>query len=139
MVRIAPATEGGVAEWTAALRHCLDRGILTELKPPFAIGNSTRTISVELIVRIMLADLDSFNDLSPEDRTGAHHEARRHELIKNLKQIYELVACIADLARAVGPTQRQGSESGATLTRGYVSGAQAFSVARSDTDRALHR
>jgi len=31
MVRIAPTTEGGIAEWTAALRHCLDHGVLTEL------------------------------------------------------------------------------------------------------------
>jgi len=98
MVYLDPAVADGDAKWIDALRYSLDRGLLIGIRP-FKIGDGSMTMSAESIVRIMLADLDRFNDLSPEDRPGADHEACRRELLNNLKQIHEMIACMEALLR----------------------------------------
>jgi hypothetical protein len=62
--------------WIAELRARLDRGDLAQL-PPVDIGHGTDILPAEHTVRIMLADLDDFDDMDPNETADPVNVARR--------------------------------------------------------------
>ena len=86
--------EGRVAEdrddldaWTAELRDRVTRGELDRLTP-ITLGG-LRLPSAELAARIMLADLDHYAELAPDQRRDMLVEARRLMLLRDFRQLRE--------------------------------------------------
>ena len=79
----------GLDTWTAALRDRLARGEL-DGRTPVTIGG-LRLPSAELAARIMLADLDHYDDLTPEQRRDMLVEARRLLLLRDFRQLRDLL------------------------------------------------
>ena len=75
--------------WIAALRDRAARGEL-DGRTPIVIGG-LRLPSADLAARIMLADLDHYDDLAPEQRRDMLIEARRMMLLGDLRQLREQI------------------------------------------------
>lgn len=73
--------------WIAELRDRVARGEL-DGRTSVTIGG-LRLPSAELAARIMLADLDHYDDLSPEERSDWLLEARRLMLLGDFRQLRE--------------------------------------------------
>ncbi len=73
-----------LAAWIAALRARLARG---ELDGQGSIHIGGGTLPVGLAARIMLADLDHFDDLTPEQRRDPLVMARRLHLLGDLCEL----------------------------------------------------
>ena len=83
-----PADDLG--EWIAALRGRLARGELANFGT-LELADGTPRLPGELLVRIMLADLDHFDDLAPERRRERAVVARRLALLNDLRRLRELI------------------------------------------------
>lgn len=70
--------------WIARLRARLARGVLARL-PPIELGHGGRSLPAEHIVRIMLADLDGFENLDPDEAEDPFTAARHHHLIGDFR------------------------------------------------------
>ena len=69
-------SDGEFCAWIRALRDRLDRGELAE-HPPVDVGYGTRAMPAERTIRIMLADLDSFEAVPAGHRERAEHVRRQ--------------------------------------------------------------
>ena len=83
-------TNQEVAAWIAELRARLDRGDLATLGP-VDVGHGTQVLAVQDTVRIMLADLDEFEDMTPEEANGPVSVARRDVLRTNFRILRTLI------------------------------------------------
>src|SRR5262245_45304491 len=72
--------------WIAKLRARLDRGDLATLTPG-NIGFRTGDPPAELTIRIMLADLDSFADMDPDEAADPVNIARRASLLADFRTL----------------------------------------------------
>ncbi len=79
-----------LADWIAELRERVERGELAELEP-FDPSGGTPHMPGELVVRIMLADLDHYDDLPPLYRRQPAVEARRRALLDDLRRQREQI------------------------------------------------
>ncbi len=76
-----------LAAWIDALRERVARGEM-DRRMPITIGGLPLS-SAELAARIMLADLDHYNDLPPEHRRDLLVEARHRLLLDDFRQLRE--------------------------------------------------
>ena len=74
-------------EWISDLRDRVARGELDGLGPIPLDGAAV--VGTETVVRIMLADLDHYDDLPPEQRQDLLVQARRGLLLRDFRQLRE--------------------------------------------------
>ena len=75
--------------WISGLRSRVARGELDGLgRIPL---DGTAVLGVATVVRIMLADLDHFDDLPPEQRQDLLVEARRRLLLRDFRRLREQI------------------------------------------------
>ena len=79
-----------LAAWIADLRARLDRGELATLGP-VDVGHGTQVLPAEDTVRIMLADLDDFEDMPPDEANGPVNVARRKVLLTSFRILRALI------------------------------------------------
>jgi hypothetical protein len=79
-----------VATWIRTLSGRVERGDLTAL-PPVDIGYGTAIMAAERTIRIMLADLDSFDELASGDRVSPETERCRAVLLDDFRRLRELI------------------------------------------------
>jgi len=72
--------------WIGELRARLARGELADLRP-LTVNDGIPPMPGELIVRIMLADLDHFDDLDFMRRRAPDVVARRRALLEDLHRL----------------------------------------------------
>ncbi|MDP8925309.1 MAG: hypothetical protein M3O34_20890 [Chloroflexota bacterium] len=77
-----------LANWLAELRACLARGELDD-QGSLAVGGGM--LPVGLAARIMLADLDHYEDLTPEQRRDMLVEARYRLLLRDFRQLRDQI------------------------------------------------
>jgi hypothetical protein len=82
--------DDGLAAWIADLRARLDRGDLAKL-PPVDIGHGTHILPLGHTVQIMLADLDSFDDMSLDEINDPVTVARRYGLLSDFRLLRLLI------------------------------------------------
>ena len=70
--------------WIADLRARLDRGDLATLDP-VDVGHGTDVLPAQDTVRIMLADLDSFDEMTPDEADDPVNVARRDVLLTSFR------------------------------------------------------
>ena len=75
--------------WIDGLRGRVERGELADLGPIEVAGGTLE--SVELAARIMLADLDHYDDLTLETRRDLLVVARRRLLLEDLRRLREQI------------------------------------------------
>jgi hypothetical protein len=73
--------------WIAELRGRVARGELDDVGPIPVDGAAV--LGPAVIVRIMLADLDHYDDLPPEQRHDLLVEARRRMLLRDIARLRE--------------------------------------------------
>jgi hypothetical protein len=78
-----------LAAWLAELRGRVARGELAG-RGPIAVAGGTLP-SVELAARVLLADLDHYDDLSPARRRDPLVVARRRLLLADLRRFRERI------------------------------------------------
>ena len=59
--------------------------------PPIALGYGTGGLPAGRMMRILLADLDSFDDLTPDQRTDAVNVARQRAVLGELRRLRALL------------------------------------------------
>jgi hypothetical protein len=59
--------------------------------PPIDLGHGTGGLPAERMMRILLADLDSFNDLPPDQRADAVNVAHQCAMLDELRRVRELL------------------------------------------------
>jgi hypothetical protein len=79
-----------LAAWIADLRARLDRGDLATLGP-VDVGHGTDALPGQDTVRIMLADLDELEELTPEEANDPVNAARRDVLLTNFRILHTLI------------------------------------------------
>ena len=79
-----------LADWIGAVRARLARGELADLGV-LDLGDGTPPMEGELLVRIMLADFDHFDDLTPMRRREPDVVARRRALLQSLHRLRERI------------------------------------------------
>lgn len=72
--------------WVDDLRRRLERGELAG-HPPIDVGAGTGNIPAELIIKIMLADLDSYGDLTPAEADDPVYAARQDSLLADFRAL----------------------------------------------------
>jgi hypothetical protein len=82
--------DDGLAEWVATLRVRLDRGDLKTLAP-VDIGHGSNDVPVAHLVRIMLADLESYDNMAPAEANNPVNLARRHGLLGDFRVLRLLI------------------------------------------------
>ncbi len=76
-----------LAAFIAELRAMLDDGSLLDV-PPLQLSDRAETLlNVELGVRAMLAEVDFFATLTPEQKREPHIAARREKLARDLRAV----------------------------------------------------
>jgi hypothetical protein len=88
--RVDPNAENDLKPWIESVKQRLARGELTHLGP-MPVGNDLPNLPGELFVRIMVADYEHYDDLSPERRRAAETIAQRVALIKELCRLRETI------------------------------------------------
>jgi hypothetical protein len=73
-----------LAAWIADLRARLDRGELATLGP-VDVGHGTDALPAQDTVRIMLADLDDLEDMTPDEADDPVNVARRDVLLTSFR------------------------------------------------------
>ena len=73
-----------LAAWIADLRVRLDRGDLATLGP-VDVGHGTDVLPAQDTVRIMLADLDGFDEMPPDEADDPVIVARRDVLLTSFR------------------------------------------------------
>ena len=76
--------------WIADLRARLDRGDLATLGP-VDVGHGTDALPAQDTVRIMLADLDDFADMTPDEANDPVSVARRGVLLISFRILRTLI------------------------------------------------
>ena len=79
-----------LAAWIGDLRARLDRGDLAQLGP-VDVGHGTDILPAQDTVRIMLADLDDFEDMTPDEATDPVNVARRDVLLTSFRILRTLI------------------------------------------------
>jgi hypothetical protein len=79
-----------LAAWIADLRARLDRGDLATLGP-VDVGHGTDVLPAQDTIRIMLADLDGFDDMTPEEANDPVNVARRDVLLTSFRILRTLI------------------------------------------------
>ena len=79
-----------LAAWIADLRARLDGGALATVSP-VDIGHETHRLPAAHLVRIMLADLDSYADMTAAETNAPVNVARRVGLIGDFRRLRILV------------------------------------------------
>jgi hypothetical protein len=83
-----PVTPDDLDAWIAELRGRLARRELDGLGQWDEAGG---TLSADLVVSIMLADLDHYDDLAPEQREAPSIVARRDLLVQDFQRLRERI------------------------------------------------
>jgi hypothetical protein len=83
-------SDDDLCAWIRALRDRCDRGELAG-HPPVDIGYGTSTLPAEHTSRIMLADLDSFDDLTDAQRDHRAHVRRRLGVLNDFRRLREVI------------------------------------------------
>jgi hypothetical protein len=76
--------------WIADLRARLDRGDLATLDP-VDVGHGTHILPAQDTIRIMLADLDGLDELTPDEANNPVNVAHRDVLIINFRILRTLI------------------------------------------------
>ena len=76
--------------WIADLRNRLVRGELAGL-PGVDIGDGTGGMPAGWTIKVMLADLDSFDGLTPGGRLHPNNAARRRRLLCTFRRLRDLI------------------------------------------------
>jgi hypothetical protein len=76
--------------WIAELRDRLDRGDLATLGP-VDVGHGTDALPAQDTIRIMLADLDDFEDMTPDEANDPVNAARRDVLVTSFRILRTLI------------------------------------------------
>jgi hypothetical protein len=84
MTELVP--DGDLRAWIAELRERLDRGDLTR-RASVDIGHGTADLPLALAVRVMLADLDSFEAMDPDEAEDPVNVARRASLLADFRTL----------------------------------------------------
>jgi hypothetical protein len=84
------SVDDDLCRWIHDLRGRVERGELAD-HSPVDVGYGTATMSAERAAKIMLADLDSFDDLSVADRSSSEHTRRRQGLLDDFRRLRELI------------------------------------------------
>jgi hypothetical protein len=79
-----------LAEWIAELRDRLHRGDLATLDP-IDIGYGTYTLPAARTIQIMLADLDDFEGMTPDEANKSANVARRASLLADFRALQFLI------------------------------------------------
>jgi len=79
-----------LAAWIADLRARLDRGELATLGP-VDVGHGTQILPAQDTVRIMLADLDGFDEMPPDEAGDPVNVARRDILLTSFRILRTLI------------------------------------------------
>src|SRR3954452_16735901 len=74
----------GLSNWIDTLRRRLERGDLAG-HPPVDIGDGTGDIPAELTIKIMLAALDSYDDLTPAEAKKPVNVAQWFDLLDDFR------------------------------------------------------
>ena len=77
-LRGLPPTDD-LAEWISDQRARLDRGDLATVAP-IDIGHGTHVMPAAHLIRVMLADLDSYDDMTTAEINAPVNAARRYRL-----------------------------------------------------------
>ena len=75
--------------WISDLRGRVARGELVGLGPTPI--EEAAVLDTETLVRVMLADLDHYDDLSPEQRRDPLIQARRGLLLADFRRLHQLI------------------------------------------------
>jgi hypothetical protein len=59
--------------------------------PPMDLGYGTGGLPAERLMRILLADLDSFDDLTPDKRADTVNVAHQRAVLDELRRLRELL------------------------------------------------
>jgi hypothetical protein len=73
-----------LAAWIADVRARLDRGDLATLGP-VDVGHGTDVLPAQDTVRIMLSDLDGFDEMTPDEANDPVNVARRDVLLTSFR------------------------------------------------------
>jgi hypothetical protein len=84
------ASEDGVVAWIQTLRERLDRGEFAG-HLPVDVGYGTAAMRAERAIRIMLADLASFDDLTPTEWAEPFNVTRRQNLSDDFRRLRTLI------------------------------------------------
>jgi hypothetical protein len=76
--------------WIRALRGRVECGDL-DSHPPIDFGYGTGGLAAERMVRIVLADLDSFVDLTPHQRAAPVNVNLQHGMVNDLMRLREVL------------------------------------------------
>jgi hypothetical protein len=82
--------DGDLAAWIDALHGRLERGDRADLGP-VDIGYGTKALPAELAIRIMLADLDGFDDLALTPCSSTEVGRRRQGLLDDFRRLRVLI------------------------------------------------
>ena len=80
-------TNQEITGWIADLRARLDRGDLATLGP-VDVGHGTDILPAQDTIRIMLADLDSFDEMTPEESNDSLNGVRREALLTSFRILW---------------------------------------------------
>jgi hypothetical protein len=83
-------TKQEITGWIADLRARLDRGDLATLGP-VDVGHGTDVLPAQDTIRIMLADLDGFDEMTPDEANDPVNVARRELLRTNCRILLTLI------------------------------------------------
>jgi hypothetical protein len=83
-------TNQEIAAWIADLRARLDRGDLATLGP-VDVGHGTDVLPAQDNIRIMLADLDGFDEMTPDEANDPVKVARRDVLLTAFRILRTLI------------------------------------------------
>lgn len=79
-----------LAAWIMDLRVRLDRGDLAT-SGPVDVGHGTDVLPAQDTVRIMLADLDGFDEMTPDEANDPVNVARRDVLLTQFRILRVLI------------------------------------------------
>ena len=85
-----PPIANDLDSWIAELRARLDRGDLATVAP-VDIGQGTHVMPAEHLIRVMLADLDSYADMTAAEANDPVNVARRVGLIGDFRLLRILI------------------------------------------------
>ena len=85
-----PLPDDELAAWIADLRARYDRGELATLGP-VDVGHGTDVLPAQDTIRIMLADLDGFAEMTPDEANDPVNVARRDLLLTNFRILRTLI------------------------------------------------
>jgi len=90
MATARPSSDDDLMTWIAELRdHLARRGLAT--LAPVDVGHGTDAMPVEHTVRVMLADLDSFEDMTPDEADDPINVKRRFHLLSDFEILQSLI------------------------------------------------